>query len=352
MRPWDCLEKLCCSAWNPLPRNLLVIQMYIWYVIVIRNYFLIFSRKEKFLANDPSTTSLAPIDNSRFAEMCDHLKHNSNLHVLDLSFREIGDTKLEVLLDSIKYVKVLNLKDNKLTAVGAEMIAKKLADGSFPVEDLDLSHNSLQEGSKLIVGALAANCDLKSINLENCGVHYSDFFGAMCSNTKLLNVALSERFCEGFLENFLHFLNENHSLQKISCDPFRIYSRDETQQTMDEKAKKVAHALSRNRGLVHLYCRSINLSMVSVKRSDHFFHEGLRENVSLTHFSGLSWDQAAAMKIIKENIEKREAIRKSLLTFIMIFKFRQRIFPKDLLNYLARHIWNSRQQWLHVRRKK
>ena len=125
------------------------------------------------------------------------------LERLELSFNDITDQGVETLMNAIwgsPFLKVLKLDNNKLQDRGAQLCAVVLTSISLEVMDLSFNRittagvkalmknisecNSLkslgfsgipvdQNASKALAFALAYNCSLTTLNLDNCSMGYS-----------------------------------------------------------------------------------------------------------------------------------------------------------------------------------
>ncbi|KAG9262124.1 hypothetical protein AMEX_G23845 [Astyanax mexicanus] len=111
------------------------------------------------------------------------LKMNSSLKELDLSNNDLKDSGVELLSDVLKssQLNILRLALCNLGKKTCDYLGTALLSESWPLKELDLSKNNLQDSGmeKLSAGLKSLNCELKTLRLASC-----NFTGKSCTFLK------------------------------------------------------------------------------------------------------------------------------------------------------------------------
>ena len=108
------------------------------------------------------------------------LLEGARLHRLELAFADVGDASIAVLAPGIAAcgLRELCLRGNSLTAVGATILTRAMADSKCRLERLVLGSNNISDaGATRVAGLLRDNTTLSALDLSGNGITAP---GAVC----------------------------------------------------------------------------------------------------------------------------------------------------------------------------
>ena len=129
----------------------------------------------------------------------------ANLQELDLSHNGIDDEGVDILVGALTNCRLRSFKlssNHNITARGWQSLAALLENPNCNFEVLNLSYNNIgDEGARIFVNALTNNCRLKTLDLywnDVTAEGFSSFSEVLCDTSSINNIFLSNHTLESF----------------------------------------------------------------------------------------------------------------------------------------------------------
>ena len=158
------------------------------------------------------------IEHQNWVSLCESLKSNKTIKVLDISKNNIDDEQLIQIINLFKFnntISSLNLSSNKLKEPGILMLSDFLKKDPTFFKELDISSNYIKDSASNLIDSLIINTSLNTLSLSDCfSINNIDLLSKLIQfNNSITSLDLSNNNIDN--KSFFQSLEKNSSIVSL-----------------------------------------------------------------------------------------------------------------------------------------